>query len=111
MKIKRTIEGKEVEIELTEDELYEACKRHLAKTNEAYIRGFIDEDEDFEHLTPEEKEDIIKAIAYDMVDHVSIDYGDYDVFYECSEDYRDSCDDDEYDEDDADDFGDDEYDD
>ncbi len=99
MVITRTINEKEIKIELTEDELLEACKAHFAKQNEEYIKGFVDEDEDFDHMSVEEKEDMIKDIAYRMVDYITVEGDDYEAFYECSEDYRGDTEDDDFDDD------------
>ena len=60
MTIERTIEGKIFEIELTEEELLEACKQHLAKANEEFIRDLVEDDEDFKDLSDEDKKALIK---------------------------------------------------
>lgn len=102
MTIKRVIDGKEIEIKLTENELLEAVREHFAKQNEEFIRSFVDEDEEFSCWSEEEKADMIRDIALQMVDHIQIEGDDAEVFWELAEEYRDkSFDDDE-------DYGDDE---
>ena len=88
MTITRYVDGRYERFELTKEELLEACKSHFAKQNEEFIRGFVDEDTDFDHLSAEEKEDMIKDVAYQMVSYITVEDADYDAFYECSKDYR-----------------------
>lgn len=97
MKITRIVDGKELEFELTSEELVEACKQHFANENAEYIRSFVEEDEDFADLSEEEREEIIKNVAYDMVKYIQVDreYADYAAYYECSKDYRRNYGDDE----------------
>ena len=98
MIIKRVIDSKEIEIELTEEELLEATREHFAKQNEEFIRSFVDEDEEFAQWSDEEKEEMIRDIAWQMVDHIQIKGDDAELFWELAEEYRnkdfdDDCDD------------------
>ena len=101
MTIKRVIDGEEIEIELTENELFEAVREHFAKQNEEFVRSFVDEDEEFSCWSEEEKADMIRDIALRMVDHIQIEGDDAELFWELAEEYRnndfddDDCDDDD----------------
>ena len=100
MFIKRVIDGKEIKIELTKEELLEATREHFAKQNEEFIRSFVDEDEEFCQWSDEEKEEMIRDIARQMVSYVQIEGDDAELFWELAEEYRngdfvDGCDDEE----------------
>ena len=88
MKIKRIVNGKEVEIELTKEELQEATREHFALQNEACFRSTVFESEEYDDMTTEEKEKMLHEIAYQMVDYIIIEGDGFDVFFELVEEYR-----------------------
>ena len=68
MKIKRTIHGEEVEIELTQEEIAEAYLHHEHYCDCEYVRSNLNsgcDAEAFETLTDEEWEAVVHEIAYE----------------------------------------------
>jgi len=67
MKIKRTIQGEEAEIELTQDEIAEAYLHHEHYYDCEYVRSNLNSGcyEEFEDLTGEELEAAVHEIAYE----------------------------------------------
>lgn len=66
MTIKRNIDGKEIEIELTHDELFEAFECYEHHCDCEYVRNTLNSGsyEEFENLTDEAWEKAVKTIAH-----------------------------------------------
>lgn len=88
MKIKRIVDGKEVDIELTKEELQEATREHFALQNEEFIRDPVYNEEEYDDMSDEEKEEMIHEIARQMVDHITIEGDDFSLFLELAAEYR-----------------------
>ena len=101
MTIQRVINGEEIKIELTKDELRRATRELFAQQNEEFIRSFVDEDKEFAQWSEEEKEEMIRDIAWQMVSYVQIEGDELErKLWELAEEYRnkdfdDDCDDDD----------------
>ena len=83
MKIRRTIDGKEVEIELTSDELYEAFVEQQAAFDLEDVRFYFADytDEDFQReygITRAEAEELFESVAF----HLRRNIDKYDMMFE-----------------------------
>jgi ribonuclease HI len=88
MKITRNINGQEIEIELTEDELQEATKEHFALQIEDRAYGCVDEIEEYDDMSDSEKDEMVREVSRQMVNHIRVINDDLDLFFELAAEYR-----------------------
>lgn len=88
MIITRTIEGKEIEIKLSEQELFDAFIEQERIWDVDYVTNESECDDRFDYITDEEKADAIEVIATEMRRRAN-KYGesDYDALMAAMDEY------------------------